>query len=71
MIQTWMGRSAPDELEGVGGPFLAVLQFAFALGAIAGGTAFDLYGVGTPLYMTARAEFSLLPRSPVRSNLQR
>ena len=53
MIQTWMGRSAPDELEGVGGLFLAVLQFAIALGAIAGGTAVDLYGVNTPLYMTA------------------
>jgi hypothetical protein len=32
---------------------LAVLQFAIALGAIAGGIALDLYGVSVPLYMTA------------------
>jgi DHA1 family purine ribonucleoside efflux pump-like MFS transporter len=53
MIQTWMGRAAPDQLEGVGGLFLAVLQFAIALGAIAGGIAVDLYGVSVPLSMTA------------------
>jgi DHA1 family purine ribonucleoside efflux pump-like MFS transporter len=53
MIQTWMGRAAPDQLEGVGGLFLAVLQFAIALGAIAGGVAVDLYNVSVPLYMTA------------------
>jgi DHA1 family purine ribonucleoside efflux pump-like MFS transporter len=32
---------------------LAVLQFAIALGATAGGIALDLYGVSVPLYMTA------------------
>jgi MFS transporter, DHA1 family, purine ribonucleoside efflux pump len=53
MIQTWMGRAAPDQLEGVGGLFLAVLQFAIALGAIAGGVAVDLYGVSAPLHITA------------------
>jgi DHA1 family purine ribonucleoside efflux pump-like MFS transporter len=31
---------------------LAVLQFAIALSAIAGGIALDLYGVSVPLYMT-------------------
>jgi DHA1 family purine ribonucleoside efflux pump-like MFS transporter len=53
MIQTWMGQAAPDQLEGVGGLFLAVLQFAIALGAIAGGIAVDRYGVSVPLYITA------------------
>lgn len=52
MIQTWMGRAAPDQLEGVGGLFLAGLQFAIALGAIGGGIAVDRYGVTVPLYMT-------------------
>src|SRR5690606_28397519 len=37
MTQTWMGRAAPDELEGVGGLFLAVIQFGVTLGALAGG----------------------------------
>jgi MFS transporter, DHA1 family, purine ribonucleoside efflux pump len=53
MIQTWMGRAAPDQLEGVGGLFLAVLQFAIALGAVAGGIAVDLHGASVPLYLTA------------------
>jgi DHA1 family purine ribonucleoside efflux pump-like MFS transporter len=53
LIQTWMGQAAPDQLEGVGGLFLAVLQFAIALGAIAGGIAVELYGVSVPLYLTA------------------
>jgi MFS transporter, DHA1 family, purine ribonucleoside efflux pump len=46
-----MGRAAPDQLEGVGGLFLAVLQFSIALGAVAGGLAVDLYGVSVPLYL--------------------
>jgi DHA1 family purine ribonucleoside efflux pump-like MFS transporter len=53
MIQTWMGRAAPDQLEGVGGLFLAVLQFSIALGAIAGGIAVDRLGVSVPLHVTA------------------
>lgn len=53
MIQTWMGQAAPDQLEGVGGLFLSVLQFAIALGAIAGGIAVDLQGVHAPLTITA------------------
>jgi DHA1 family purine ribonucleoside efflux pump-like MFS transporter len=57
MIQTWMGRAAPDQLEGVGGLFLAVLQFAIALGAIAGGIAVDLQGVSVPPQITALCGF--------------
>lgn len=53
MIQTWMGRAAPDHLEAVGGLFLAGLQFAIALGAVAGGIAVDRYGVLVPLCITA------------------
>ncbi|MCG7505092.1 MFS transporter [Mesorhizobium retamae] len=53
MTQTWMGRSAPDELEGVGGLFLAVIQFGITMGAIAGGIAVDLVGTSAPLYVTA------------------
>lgn len=53
MIQTWMGRSAPDQLEGVGGLFLAGLQFSIALGAASGGIAVDHYGVVAPLFITA------------------
>lgn len=53
MIQTWMGRAAPDQLEGVGALFLAVVQFSIAGGAIAGGAAVDLLGVSVPLFMTA------------------
>ena len=53
MIQTWMGRAAPDQLEGVGGLFLAALQFAIALGAIGGGVAVDRYGPTVPLAITA------------------
>lgn len=53
MTQTWMGRAAPDQLEGVGGLFLAVIQFGVALGAIAGGFAVDIHGASAPLYVTA------------------
>lgn len=53
MTQTWMGRAAPDELEGVGGLFLAVIQFGVTMGAIAGGIAVDLAGTSAPLYVTA------------------
>ncbi|TKT74364.1 MFS transporter [Aquamicrobium sp. LC103] len=53
MTQTWMGRAAPDQLEGVGGLFLAVIQFGVTLGAIAGGIAMDLVGTSAPLYVTA------------------
>lgn len=53
MTQTWMGRAAPDQLEGVGGLFLAVIQFGITLGAIAGGIAVDLVGTSAPLYVTA------------------
>jgi len=53
MIQTWMGRAAPDQLEAVGGLFMAVIQFSIASGAIAGGLAVDLFGVSVPLYLNA------------------
>lgn len=53
MIQTWMGRAAADQLEAVGGLFMAVIQFSIASGAIAGGLAVDLYGVSLPLYLNA------------------
>lgn len=53
MTQTWMGRAAPDELEGVGGLFLAVIQLGVTLGAIAGGIAVDFFGTSAPLYVTA------------------
>jgi DHA1 family purine ribonucleoside efflux pump-like MFS transporter len=52
MIQTWMGRAAPDQLEGVGGLFLAVTQLGVTLGAIAGGIAVDGIGTSAPLYVT-------------------
>lgn len=52
LAQTWMGRAAPDQLEGVGGLFIATFQFSIALGAIAGGLAVDLYGVSVPLFIT-------------------
>ena len=53
MTQTWMGRAAPDQLEAVGGLFLAVIQLGVTLGAIAGGIAVDIFGTGAPLYVTA------------------
>lgn len=53
MTQTWMGRAAPDQLEGVGGLFLAVIQFGVTMGAIAGGIAVDVVGTSAPLYVTA------------------
>jgi DHA1 family purine ribonucleoside efflux pump-like MFS transporter len=53
MTQTWMGRAAPDQLEGVGGLFLAVIQLGVTLGAIAGGIALDFIGTSAPLYVTA------------------
>ncbi|MBX9452249.1 MAG: MFS transporter [Mesorhizobium sp.] len=53
MTQTWMGRAAPDQLEGVGGLFLAVIQVGVTLGAIAGGVAVDFIGTSAPLYVTA------------------
>jgi len=53
MTQTWMGRAAADELEGVGGLFLAVIQFGVTLGALAGGIAVDIFGTSAPLYVTA------------------
>lgn len=53
MTQTWMGRAAPDQLEGVGGLFLAVIQLGITLGAIAGGIAVDVIGTSAPLYVTA------------------
>ncbi|MBO9621541.1 MAG: MFS transporter [Sphingomonas sp.] len=53
LIQTWMGRAAPDQMEAVGGLFLGVLQFSIALGAIAGGSALDMLGVRAPFLITA------------------
>lgn len=53
MIQTWMGRAAPDQLEAVGGLFMAVIQFSIAAGAVAGGLAVDLFGVSVPLHLNA------------------
>jgi MFS transporter, DHA1 family, purine ribonucleoside efflux pump len=48
-----MGRSAPDQLEGVGGLFLAVIQLGITMGALAGGLALDSFGTSAPLYLTA------------------
>jgi DHA1 family purine ribonucleoside efflux pump-like MFS transporter len=48
-----MGRAAPDQLEGVGGLFLAVIQLGITLGAIAGGIAVDVIGTSAPLYVSA------------------
>lgn len=53
MIQTWMGRAAPDQLEGVGGLFMAAIQLSIATGAIAGGIAVDGFGFSVPLYLNA------------------
>lgn len=53
MTQTWMGRAAPDQLEGVGALFLAVIQLGVTLGAIAGGIAVDVIGKSAPLHVTA------------------
>lgn len=68
LIQTWMGRAAPDQLEAVGGLFLGVLQFSIALGAIAGGSALDLLGVRAPLAITVScgvlAALLVLGRAP-------
>ncbi|KKB12219.1 hypothetical protein VE25_08115 [Devosia geojensis] len=57
MTQTWMGRAAPDQLEGVGGLFLAVIQFGITLGAMAGGIAVDSLGTTAPLFVTATCAF--------------
>lgn len=53
MTQRWMGRAAPDQLEGVGGLFLAVTQLGVTFGAIADGIAVDAFGTSAPLYVTA------------------
>lgn len=74
MIQTWSGRAAPDQLEGVGALFMSVLQFGLALGAVVGGISVDLYGVLLPLYVTAAcgllaAILIATQRSPVVANV--
>lgn len=74
MTQTWMGRAAPDQLEGVGGLFLAVIQVGVTLGAIAGGVAVDFIGTSAPLYVTATcavlAAVLIATQSTPRTNSQ-
>ncbi|MGQ2903323.1 MAG: MFS transporter [Neoaquamicrobium sediminum] len=74
MTQTWMGRAAPDQLEGVGGLFLAVIQVGVTLGAIAGGVAVDFIGTSAPLYVTAAcavlAAVLIATQSTPRTNSQ-
>ncbi|MFT2215687.1 MFS transporter [Rhizobium giardinii] len=41
---TWMAKIIPDELEAAGGLQVALIQFAIAGGAFAGGALFDLAG---------------------------
>jgi predicted MFS family arabinose efflux permease len=43
-LQTWMARAAPDHLESVGGLFIAMFQFAIAVGSIFGGLLIDHAG---------------------------
>jgi predicted MFS family arabinose efflux permease len=47
--QTWMMRAAPDQLESVGGVFIAVIQASIVLGSIAGGMLVDNVGTRAPL----------------------
>ena len=51
--QTWMMRAAPDQLESVGGVFIAVIQASIVLGSIAGGVLIDGVGAKAPLLLTA------------------
>jgi predicted MFS family arabinose efflux permease len=41
---TWLTRAVPDEAESAGGLFVAVVQFAIAMGAAGGGAIFDARG---------------------------
>lgn len=41
---TWMVRSLPQDAEAGGGLMVAVIQLAITLGAVVGGTLFDLHG---------------------------
>ncbi|MCF4123406.1 MFS transporter [Antribacter sp. KLBMP9083] len=45
MVQTWLGRVAPDRLESAGGLTVAVFQISIALGAAAGGILNDVLDV--------------------------
>lgn len=45
MVQTWLGRVAPDRLESAGGLTVAVFQVSIALGAAAGGILNDVLDV--------------------------
>lgn len=45
MVQTWLGRVAPDRLESAGGLTTAVFQVSIALGAAAGGALTDAFDV--------------------------
>jgi len=69
MTQTWMGRAAPDQLEGVGGLCLAVIQLGVTFGAIAGGIAVDVFGTSAPLYVTA--VFTVLAAVPIAAQRSR
>jgi DHA1 family purine ribonucleoside efflux pump-like MFS transporter len=51
--QTWMMRAAPDQLESVGGVFIAAIQAAIVLGASAGGVVVDRVGPTAPLLLAA------------------
>jgi MFS transporter, DHA1 family, purine ribonucleoside efflux pump len=48
-----MVRAAPDQLESVGGVFIAVIQASIVLGSIAGGVLVDGVGTKAPLLLAS------------------
>jgi DHA1 family purine ribonucleoside efflux pump-like MFS transporter len=51
-LQTWMARSAADQLESVGSIFISTFQIAIAVGAFAGGAIVDEFGISAALLFT-------------------
>ncbi len=51
-LQTWMARAAPDQLESVGGVFIATFQISIMLGSISGGVLLDNVGARSPIVFT-------------------
>lgn len=51
-LQTWMARSAADQLENVGSIFISTFQIAIAVGAFAGGAIVDEFGISAALLFT-------------------
>jgi DHA1 family purine ribonucleoside efflux pump-like MFS transporter len=45
VLQTWAARAVPDQLEAMGGLFIATFQISIASGAAIGGAIVDHYGV--------------------------